>query len=77
MIKLRPRPYYFRMALKVHIEGDFEILNHEYERDLGPTSEDGFISDEIWESKNNYESGEVLVLILRNRKPNAPDCDEE
>ena len=35
MIKLRARPDYYLMVLKVCFEGDSEILNYEYEREVG------------------------------------------
>ena len=40
MIQLRARPDYYRMVLKIHYGGDSKILNNEYERDSGYTSED-------------------------------------
>ncbi len=44
VIQLRARPDYYRMVLKIHNGGDSEILNYEYERDSGYTSEDEFKS---------------------------------
>ena len=44
MIQLRAGPDYYRMVLKIHYGGDSEILNYEYERDSGYTSEDEFKS---------------------------------
>ena len=42
MIQLLTRPEYCRMILKIHCGGEYEILNHEYERNDGNTSEDEF-----------------------------------
>ncbi len=33
MVRLRARPGYNRMLLKIHVKGDSEILNYEYERE--------------------------------------------
>ena len=41
------------MVLKVHFEGDSEILNYEYEREVGHTSEDEFTSDGCGGSNND------------------------
>ena len=67
MIKLRALPDYYRMVLKVHFEGESEILNYEYEREAGFTYEDEFTSDDVGESNKDDES-EVLVLMLSNGK---------
>ena len=77
MIKLRARPDYHRMVLKVLFEGDSEILNIEYEREVGRSSEKELTSDEVGESNNDEESEEGLVLMLRDGKTYAPDCEEE
>ncbi len=44
MVRLRERPDYNRMLLKIHFKGDSEILNYEYERGNGNASEDEFTS---------------------------------
>ena len=49
MIKLRARPDYYWMVLKVHFKGDSEVLNFECESEAGHTSEDEFTSDEVGE----------------------------
>ena len=72
MIKL-----YYRLVLKVHFEGDSEIINYEYEREVGDTSEDVFTSDDIGESNNDGESDEGLVIMLSDEKTNTPDCEED
>ena len=65
------------MILNIHFECDSEILNHEYERELGHASEDEFTSDDVVESNNDDESDKGLVLMLRDGKTNAPDSEEE
>ncbi len=45
LIQLRARTDYYRMVLKIHYGGDSEILNYEYGRDNGNTSEDEFTSE--------------------------------
>ena len=77
MVKLRVRPDYYRLVLKVHFESDSKILNHRYERKVGHTSEDESTSDDARESNNDDKSDEGLVLMLRDGKTNAPDCEEE
>ena len=77
IIKLRSRPDHYRMLLNVHFEGDSEILNYEYEREMGHNSEDWFTSDDFGESNNDDESDEGLVLMLSEGKTNALDCEEE
>ena len=49
MIKLRTRPDYYRIVLKAHFEGDSEILNYEYEREVWHISEDEFTSGDVGE----------------------------
>ena len=71
MIKLRGRPDYYRMVLKIHFEGDSKILNYEYEREVGHTSEDKFTSYDCGESNNHGESDEELVLMLNDEKTNT------
>ncbi len=39
VITLRARLDYYRMLLKIRFKGDSEILNYEYERENGNTSE--------------------------------------
>ena len=41
------------MVRQVHFEEDSEILNYEYEREVGHISEDGFTSDDLRESNND------------------------
>ena len=77
MIKLRARPEYYRMVLRAYSEGDSEILNYEIERELEHTSEDEFTSGDVGELNNDDESGKGLILILSDRKFNAPDCEED
>ena len=77
MVKLRVRPDYYLMVLKVHFESDSEILNYKYERKVGHTSEDEFTSDDAGESNNDDKSDEGLVLMLKDGKTNAPNCEEE
>ena len=65
MIQLRARPDYYRMVLKIHYGGDSEILNYEYERDGGNTSEEDFTSDSTEEDEQEIENSiEELVLML-------------
>ena len=63
--------------LKVHFEGDSEIINYESEGEVGHTSEDKFTSDDLGDSNNDDESDEGLVLMLSGGKTNAPDYEEE
>ncbi len=66
MIQLRARPDYYRMVLKIHYGGDSEILNYEYERDNGNTSEDKFRSNSTSEDEQEEEDSiEELVLMLK------------
>ena len=76
MIKIRARPDYYRMVLMVHFEGESEILNYEYKREAGHTSEDDFTSDDVGESNNDDGSDEGLVLMLNDEKTNAPDFEK-
>ena len=71
MIKPRAWYAYYRMFLEVHFEGDSEILNHDYEREVGHTSEDEFTSDDIRESNNDDESNEGLLQMFSDTKPSS------
>ena len=44
---------------------------------MGDTSEDEFTSNDVVESNNEDDSGEVLMLMHSDGKNNAPDCEEE
>ena len=77
MIKLRAMLEHYRMVLKLHFEGDSEILNYEYEREVGHTSEHEFTSNDVGESNKDDDSEKGLALMLSDGKTNAPDCEEE
>ena len=77
VIKLRTRPDYYRMVLKVYFKGDYEVLDYEYERAVGHTSEDEITSDVVGVSNNDDESFEGLVLMLSDGKTYTPDSEEE
>ena len=65
------------MVVSVHFEGDSKILNYEYEREAGHTSEGKFTLDDVGESNNGDDSYEGLLLMLSDGKTNAPDCKGE
>ena len=69
MIKLRARPDSYRIVLKPLFEGESEILNWEYEREVDHTSDDEFTLYDFGESNNDNELDEVLVLMLSDGKP--------
>ena len=78
MIQLRARPDYYRMVLKIHYGGDSEILNYEYERDSGYTSEDEFTSASADEDEQEVEdSVEELVLMLNEPEKKTESSDED
>ena len=78
MIQLRARPDYYRMVLKIHYGGDYEILNYEYERDNGNTSEDEFTSDSADEEEREVkESIEELILVLNEPEKKRESNDED
>ncbi len=78
MIQLRARPDYYRMVLKIHYGGDSEILNYEYERDGGNTSEEDFTSDSTEEDEQEIEDSiEELVLMLNEREKTTESSDED
>ncbi len=79
MIRLRACPYYYRMVLKFRYGGDYEILNHEYERDSGYNSEDEFASAIADEDEHEVqELVEELVLMVNEpeRKTKSSEDDE-
>ncbi len=79
MIQLCDRPDYYRMIQKIHYGRDSEILNYEYERDNGNTSEDEFTSDSADEDENEIEdSVEELVLMLNEpEKKIYSSCEDQ
>ncbi len=78
MIQLRARPDYYRTVLKIHYGGDSEILNYEYERDIGNTSEDEFTSVSADEDEQEVEDSiEELVLTLNEPEKKIESSDED
>ncbi len=77
MIQLRSRTDYYRVVLKIHYGGDSEILNYEYERDSGKTSEDEHSSDSADENEQEIEeSVEELGLMLNEPEKKTESSDE-
>ncbi len=78
MIQLRARPDYNGMLLKIHCGRDSEILNYEYERDKGNTSEDEFTSDSADENEQVVEDSiDELVLMLKEPEKEIESSDED
>ncbi len=66
------------MVLEIHCGGDSEILNYEYERDGGNTSEYEFTLDSAEDDKQEIEhSIEELVLMLNEPEKKTESSDEE
>ena len=77
MITLRACPDYNRMLLKIHFKVDSEILNYEYERENGNTSEDQFTSAQSDDTSDNDDVDEELVPTLHSPGPVTHASDEE
>ncbi len=78
MIQLRAHLDYYRMVLKIHYGGDYEILDYEYERETGNSSKDGFTSDSAYEDELEVEdSTEKLVLMLNELEKKTESSDED
>ncbi len=77
-IQLFARSDYHHTVLKIHYEGDSEILNYEYERDNGYTSEDEFTSDSAdADEQEEEDSTEELVLMLNEPDEKTESSDED
>ncbi len=78
MIQLHARPDYFRMVLKIHNIRDSEILNYEYERDNGNTSEDEFTTDSADEDEHKIvDAVQELVLMFNEPEKKTESSDED
>ena len=77
MIKLRERPDYYRMLLKIHFQGDSEIFNYEYERENDNSPEDEFTSAESDDTSDKDEFDDELVLTRHSSAPVTQAEDEE
>ncbi len=66
------------MVLKIHYGGDSEILNYEYEREIGNNSEYEFTSDGVDDEDQEENSIEDMVLMLNEseKKPTVNDEDQ-
>ena len=66
------------MVLKIHYARDSEILNYEYERDSGKTSDDEFTSDGAEKDEHEDEySVEELVLMLNEPQKKSQSEEED
>ncbi len=78
LIQLRARSDYYRMVLRIHYGGDSEILNYEFKRDNGNTSDDEFTSNSTDEDEQEVkDSIEELVLTLNEPEKKIESSDED